>query len=243
MLGVRSDPDFRVELDETRSLHPPSRPPRTFKTTLSFVRTHYDAHPIAHVKASHRSKSLSCSSETESDLRDDTVTNASRYLGAVRAGHDEPSARSPSFALLEIPGLGAVRRSRWAVSICASKIRIFASEGTKQGRNNHCTKVFDLGRPGVHGGAQAGIALLPTSRSPRSRVTLAFLWGRGAASLVGPKRLQPQHARRQGRSGLWVPRERSGSGRTRAASPDSAAQSASLLRLERPSNDEAPKRT
>ena len=112
LLEVRSDPDFRVELDETRSLHPPSRPPRTFKTTLSFVRTHYDAHPIAHVKASHRSKSLRCSSETENDLRDDTVTNASRYLGAVRAGHDEPSARSPSFAQLEIPGLEAVRRSR-----------------------------------------------------------------------------------------------------------------------------------
>ena len=37
-----------------------------------------------------------------------TVTNAARYLGAVRARHDEPSARSPSFALLEQPGLEAL---------------------------------------------------------------------------------------------------------------------------------------
>ena len=99
--------------DETRSLHPPSRPPRTLKTILSFVRTNHDAHHIAHVKASHRSKSLFfCSSGTENGLRDDTVTNASRYLGVVRARHDEPSARSPSFAQLEIPGrLEAVRCS------------------------------------------------------------------------------------------------------------------------------------
>ena len=82
-----------------------------------------------------------------------------------------------------------------------------------------------------------------TSRGSRSRVTLAFLWGRGAASLAGRKRLQPQHTRREGRSNLYVPQKRPGSGRTRSASPDSAARSASLLRLERPSNDEAPKRT
>ena len=30
------------------------------------------------------------------------------YLGAMRARHDEPSARSPSFALLEKPGLEAL---------------------------------------------------------------------------------------------------------------------------------------
>ena len=66
------------------------------------------SHAIAHAKAPHRSKSLTCSSETEIGLRHDTVTNASRYLGAVRAGHDEPSARSPSFAQLEIPGLEAL---------------------------------------------------------------------------------------------------------------------------------------
>ena len=42
-------------------------------------------------------------------LRDDAVTNnASRYLGAVRAGHDEPSARSPGFAQIEILGLEAL---------------------------------------------------------------------------------------------------------------------------------------
>ena len=87
-----------------------------------------------------------------------------------------------------------------AFSICASKTRIFASEGTKQGRNNHWMKVLGLERPGVHGGARAGIALLPTSRGPRSRVTLAFLWGRGAALFAGRKRLQPQHTRRVGRS-------------------------------------------
>ena len=88
-----------------------------------------------------------------------------------------------------------------------------------------------------------GYRAAPYLRGPRSRVTLAFLWGRGAASLVRRKRPQPQHTRREGRSNLYVPRTRSGSGRTRAASPDSAAHSASLLRLERPSNDEAPKRT
>ena len=105
----------------------------------------------------------------------------------------------------------------------------------------HWTKVLALGRPGVHGGARAGIALLPASRGPRSRVTLAFLWGRGAASFAGRKRPQPQpqHTRREGRSNLYVPHKRPGSGRTRTASPDSAARSASSLRLERPSNDEA----
>ena len=105
----------------------------------------------------------------------------------------------------------------------------------------HWTKVLALGRPGVHGGARAGIALLPASRGPRSRVTLAFLWGRGAASFAGRKRPQPQpqHTRRDGRSNLYVPHKRPGSGRTRTASPGSAARSASSLRLERPSNDEA----
>ena len=77
---VSRDPDFRVELDETRALHPPARPNRTFKTTLSFVRAHHDAHHTAHVKAPHRSKSLKCSSETENDLRDDTVPLRARLL-------------------------------------------------------------------------------------------------------------------------------------------------------------------
>ena len=45
--------------------------------------------------------------------------------------------------------------------------------------NSHWTKVLGLGRPGLHGGARAGIALLPTSRGPRSQVVLAFLWSEG----------------------------------------------------------------
>ena len=56
-----------------------------------------------------RYKSLFCSSETENDLRVRIIMNyAPYYLGAVRARHDEPSARSPSFALLEQPGLEAL---------------------------------------------------------------------------------------------------------------------------------------
>ena len=48
------------------------------------------------------------------------------------------------------------RRAELASAPFVRKTRIFASEGTKQGRNNHCTKVLGLGgrRPGVHGGAQ-----------------------------------------------------------------------------------------
>ena len=34
-----------------------------------------------------------------------------------------------------------------------------------KGGKNHWTKVLSLGRPGVHGGARAGIALLPTSEA------------------------------------------------------------------------------
>ena len=37
-----------------------------------------------------------------------SLMNYAPYLGAVRARHDEPSARSPSFALLEQPGLEAL---------------------------------------------------------------------------------------------------------------------------------------
>ena len=157
------------------------------KATLSFVRTNHDAHPPSQAKASHRQKSLCCSSETEIDLRDDIVTNASRYLGAMRSRQDEPAARSPSFAQLEQPGQQALSSTSVGISQWGGEIRIFASssEGTKQGRNNHGTKVIDLARPGVHGGARAGIALLPTSRGPRSRVTLAFLWGEKRRAFVG----------------------------------------------------------
>ena len=45
------------------------------------------------------------SSETENDLREGIIMNYAPYLGAVSARHDEPSARSPSFALFEQPGL------------------------------------------------------------------------------------------------------------------------------------------
>ena len=155
------------------------------KTTLSFVRTNHDAHPPSQAKASHRQKSLCCSSETEIDLRGDIVTNASRYLGAMRSRQDEPAARSPSFAQLEQPGQQALSSTSVGISQWGGEIRIFASGGTKQGWNNHGTNVLDLARPGVHGGARAGIALLPTSRSPRSRVTLAFLWGEKRRALVG----------------------------------------------------------
>ena len=87
LLEVRRYPDFCVELDETRSLHPPSRPPRTFKTTLSFVRTNHDAHSIAHVKVPQRCKSLFCSSETENNLREGIIMNYAPYLGAIRGEH------------------------------------------------------------------------------------------------------------------------------------------------------------
>ena len=50
---------------------------------------------------------------------------------------------------------------------------------TKQGRNNHLTKVLDLGRPGVYGGARAGIALLPTSEA-RGLESRSPFWGGGA---------------------------------------------------------------
>ena len=42
--------------------------------------------------------------------------NYAPYLGAVRAQHDEPSARSPRFAQLEIPGLEAVLCSLQSLS-------------------------------------------------------------------------------------------------------------------------------
>ena len=72
------------------------------------------------VKASQRCKSLFYNSETENDLRERIendlreriIMNYAPYLGAVRARHDEPSARSPSFALLEKPGLEALSSVR-----------------------------------------------------------------------------------------------------------------------------------
>ena len=58
---------------------------------------------------------------------------ASPYLGAVRAEHVGPAARSLRFALLEPPGLGALLSVRRANVRSRSEIRKFASEGTKQG--------------------------------------------------------------------------------------------------------------
>ena len=41
-------------------------------------------------------------------LRDDAVTNASRYLGAIRDEHVRAAARSIGAALIEQPGLEAL---------------------------------------------------------------------------------------------------------------------------------------
>ena len=96
-------------------LHPPPRPPRTFETTLSFVRTNHDAHPIAHVKAPHRSKSLRCSSETENGIREGIIMNYAPYLAVIRGEHVRAAAsraRSIGPALIDKPVLEAVRCSR-----------------------------------------------------------------------------------------------------------------------------------
>ena len=68
---------------------------------------------------------------------------ASPYLGAVRAEHVGPAARSLRFALLEPPGLGALLSVRRANVRSRSEIRKFASEGTKQGGNNHQTTILE----------------------------------------------------------------------------------------------------
>ena len=79
------------------------------------------------------------------------MSDASLYLGAVRVEHDEPAARSPSVALLELPGPRALSSVRAANARSRGEIRIFASGHTKQGRNNHQTTTLDLVRPRVHG--------------------------------------------------------------------------------------------
>ena len=81
---------------------------------------------------------------------------ASPYLGAVRAEHVGPAARSLRFALLEPPGLGALLSVRRANVRSRSEIRKFASEGTKQGGNNHQTTILDLVRPTAHDLSRAG---------------------------------------------------------------------------------------
>ena len=51
---------------------------------------------------------------TSKVLRDDIVTNASRYLSALRAERVGPAAGSLRFLLLELPGLGALSSVREA---------------------------------------------------------------------------------------------------------------------------------
>ena len=82
---------------------------------------------------------------------------ASPYLGAVRAEHVGPAAaRSLRFTLLELPGLGACSSVRRTNVRSRSEIRKFASEGTKQGGNNHQTTILDLVRPTAHELSRAG---------------------------------------------------------------------------------------
>ena len=81
---------------------------------------------------------------------------ASPYLGAVRAEHVGPAARSLRFALLEPPGLGALLSVRRANVRSRSEIRKFASEGTKQGGGNHQTTILGLVRPTAHELSRAG---------------------------------------------------------------------------------------
>ena len=81
---------------------------------------------------------------------------ASPHLGAVRAEHVGPAARSLRFALLEPPGLGALSSVRRPNARSRSEIRKFASEGTKQGGSNHQTTILDLARPTAHELSRAG---------------------------------------------------------------------------------------
>ena len=81
---------------------------------------------------------------------------ASPYLGAVRAEHVGPAARSLRFALLEPPGLGALLSVRRANVRSRTEIRKFASEGTKQGGDNHQTTILHLVRPIAHELSRAG---------------------------------------------------------------------------------------
>ena len=90
------------------------------------------------------------------------VGGASPYLGAVRAEHVGPAARSLRFALLELPGLRALSSARRANVRSRSGIQKFASEGTKQGRNNHQTTILDFVRPTSHGAPRAGFPPSPT---------------------------------------------------------------------------------
>ena len=95
---------------------------------------------------------------TSKVLRLQNMGGASPYLGAVRAEHAGPAARSLRFALLERPGLGALSSVRRANVRSRSGIQKFAPEGTKHGRKNHQTTIIDLGlvMPAAHGAPRAG---------------------------------------------------------------------------------------
>ena len=80
----------------------------------------------------------------------------SPYIGAVRAEHVGPAARSLRFALLEQPGLEALSSVRGPNVRSRSEVRKFASEGTKQGGDNHQTTILDLLRPTVYELSRAG---------------------------------------------------------------------------------------
>ena len=116
--------------------------------------------------------------------------NGGLHLVGVRA-----FVRSWSHVKVFAASLFGIFRNFASFTAINSMGLIRISAGTKQGRNSHWTKkVLGLERPGVHGGARAGIALLPTSRGPRSRATLAFLWGRGAGGFARQTQTAPASA-------------------------------------------------
>ena len=107
---------------------------------------------------------------------------ASPYLGAVRAEHVGPAARSLHFALLEPTGLGELLSVRRANVRSRSEIRKFASEGTKQGGDNHQTTILDLVRPTAHELSRAGFPpRTPTSTANRHFGQSVDNWGPGGA--------------------------------------------------------------
>ena len=102
--------------------------------------------------------------------------NYAPYLGAVRARHDEPSARSPSFALLEQPGLEALLSVREENSEMGYGMRgrKFASNGMRQGATKHRTGLLDRMGSSVHGGSRAGFAPPPTLEVSSERTAEIF---------------------------------------------------------------------
>ena len=69
-------------------------------------------------------------------------------------------------AALEQPGLGALSSVRGPNVRSRSEIRKFASEGTKQGGNNHQTAILGLLRPTVHELSRAGFLPPPPLTLP-----------------------------------------------------------------------------